>query len=271
MCLINSVGEKCANQKADVKTVQILLNLNSEKLAPLPLLQPTGLIDDQTLKSIREFQRRVMSLPQPDGKIGVNGKTLRALQAGMLSEFTRDKLAGIMINARAEIIDRYFKFLVASTQENDIVTPLRMAHFLAQLAHESGEFRFTEELASGDAYEGRADLGNTMPGDGRRFKGRGLIQLTGRNNYTRYGESRQKDFITGDNPKLLSSDPATAVDVSCWFWVTHGLNAIADKDDVVKITRRINGGENGLADRKAKLVRAKFFLNVPGVSSSVQS
>ena len=120
--------------------------------------------------------------------------------------------------------------------------------------------RFSEEIASGAEYEGRVDLGNTQPGDGVRFKGRGLIQLTGRANYTKYGKARHRDFTTGDNPKLIATRPALAVDVACWFWKQHKLNALADRDDVTAVTQVINGGLNGLADREAKLARAKFFL-----------
>ena len=145
-------------------------------------------------------------------------------------------------------------------RQRGLTTPLRQAHFLAQVGHESGELRFVEELASGDAYEGRADLGNTQPGDGVRFKGRGLIQLTGRANYQRYGQSIGKDLVTNGNWRLVADDPFLAVDVACWFWNVHGLSGFADHDDILTITKRINGGLNGLEDRRALLTRGKFFL-----------
>ena len=138
--------------------------------------------------------------------------------------------------------------------------PLPMAHFLAQTGHESGELRWTYEFASGAAYEGRAGLGNTQQGDGERFKGRGLIQITGRANYTAYGKARGADYTTDGGAVLLSHDPANAVEVSCWFWKMKGLNELADQDDLVGITRRVNGGTNGLAERGAILARARFFL-----------
>ena len=165
-----------------------------------------------------------------------------------------------MIHATANTIDKYFPLLNAAMRTYGITTPLQKAHFLAQLGHESGEFRFTEEIASGAAYEGRLDLGNTQPGDGKRFKGRGLIQITGRANYTAYGKFRGTDFTSDADAKQLSTNPSLAVDVSCWFWKTRGLNTLADADNVLGITKRINGGTNGLSDRKAKLARAKFFL-----------
>ena len=143
---------------------------------------------------------------------------------------------------------------------NGIDTPLRCMHFLAQIGHESAGFRYTEEIASGEAYEGRADLGNTQPGDGVRFKGRGLIQLTGRANYAAYGKAIGVDLVDTDAYETLATDPERAVDVACWFWSTHGLNALADADDIEAVTRRINGGLNGLDDRKAYLHRARFFV-----------
>ena len=134
---------------------------------------------------------------------------------------------------------------------------LRLIHFLAQLAHESGNFRYMEEIASGAAYEGRKDLGNTQPGDGKRFKGRGPIQLTGRANYRRYGQQLGIDFE--NNPAIVAI-PSVGLLVACKFWSDNGLNELADKDDVVSITKRINGGTNGLADRKAKLEIIKDMM-----------
>ena len=134
---------------------------------------------------------------------------------------------------------------------------LRLIHFLAQLAHESGNFRYMEEIASGAAYEGRKDLGNTQPGDGKRFKGRGPIQLTGRANYRRYGQQLGIDFE--NNPAIVAI-PSVGLLVACKFWSDNGLNELADKDDVVSITKRINGGTNGLADRKAKLEIIKGMI-----------
>ncbi len=165
-----------------------------------------------------------------------------------------------MPRARREDVARFFPQMLPTLLNYSIDMPLRQAHFLAQIGHESGSLRFTEELASGDAYEGRADLGNTQPGDGRKFKGRGLIQLTGRANYEKYGQAKGLDFTEGDNCKLLSTDPQLALDVACWFWQTHGLNALSDQDDVRAVTQRINGGLNGLADREDYLLRSKFFL-----------
>ncbi|EHU2654890.1 glycoside hydrolase family 19 protein [Acinetobacter baumannii] len=135
---------------------------------------------------------------------------------------------------------------------------LRFAHFLAQLAHESGNFHYMEEIASGAAYEGRKDLGNIMAGDGVRFKGRGPIQLTGRANYQKYGRALGIDFEA--HPELVAI-PSIGLLAACKFWVNNGLNELADRDDLLTITRRINGGTNGLDDRKANLTKIKSWMS----------
>src|SRR6478736_7421705 len=96
---------------------------------------------------------------------------------------TKDDLKRIMPLASASALDRFCEPINSTLPKYLINTPTRIAAFLAQIAHESGQFRYVKELASGEAYEGRKDLGNTQPGDGKKFKGRGLIQITGRNNY----------------------------------------------------------------------------------------
>ena len=134
---------------------------------------------------------------------------------------------------------------------------LRLAHFMAQLCHESGSFRYMEELASGQAYEGRADLGNVQPGDGKRYKGRGPIQLTGRANYRRYGVRLGMDFER--YPEIVAY-PCIGLRVALEYWQVNGLNALADTNDLNAITRKTNGGLNGLADRKAHLDRINGWL-----------
>ncbi len=114
------------------------------------------------------------------------------------------------------------------------------------------------EYASGEAYENHEDLGNTEPGDGKRFKGRGLIQLTGRANYRQFSQAIGEDFVA--NPTQLEQLPYCVL-VAGWFWHDRNLNPLADQDDVVAITRRINGGTNGLEDRKDFLQKAKAVLN----------
>ncbi|WP_238552200.1 glycoside hydrolase family 19 protein [Herminiimonas sp. CN] len=145
-------------------------------------------------------------------------------------------------------IDTFAEPLNAAMMEFNISTKGRQASFLAQVGHESGQLRYVCELASGAAYEGRKDLGNTEPGDGIRYKGRGLIQITGRANYKACGDALGYDLVA--NPQLLES-PVLACRSAAWFWRSHGLNELADAGDQTRVTRRINGGTNGLADRLA--------------------
>lgn len=142
-----------------------------------------------------------------------------------------------------------------------ITTPMRQAAFLAQLAHESGEFRYMRELADGSAYEGRADLGNTQPGFGVKYKGRGPIQITGYNNYVKCSQALFGDDRLIDSPDLLEQ-PEQGCMAAAWFWSTHGLNELADAGDFIKITKRINGGLNGLEDREHYYKRAKEVLGL---------
>lgn len=164
-----------------------------------------------------------------------------------------------MVPAKPSLVQLFYQPLVDSMAKYDISTPQRIAAFIAQVAHESGSFRYTEEIASGQAYEGRKDLGNTEQGDGVKFKGRGLIQITGRSNYAEVSKALGQDFIS--NPTLLAKIPY-CVESAAWFWKKHGLNELADKGDFIRITKVINGGVNGLADRQANWVRAKGVLGV---------
>ncbi len=136
-----------------------------------------------------------------------------------------------------------------------INTRKRASMFIAQIAHESAGLRAREEFASGEAYEGRRDLGNTHPGDGKRFKGRSYIQITGRNNYAQISKAWQKDFIS--NPRRLA-EPKYAAKGAAWWWKTHGCNEIADRGDFIGVTKRINGGTNGLSDRQTYYRRARL-------------
>lgn len=170
----------------------------------------------------------------------------------------------------------YLPFLNATLHKYDITTAERISAFLAQLLHESGGFNYVREIASGKAYEGRIDLGNTVKGDGVRFKGRGLIQITGRNNYAKYSRYRFGDDRLLQSPELLEQ-PEYAVDSAGWFWSLYkNLNQYADKpnewrtkslikgklrDKFEYITYRINGGFNGYADRVKYWDRARELLH----------
>ena len=159
----------------------------------------------------------------------------------------------------------YLPHLNAAMQAYAVDTPLRTAAFVAQLAHESGEFRWMEEIWGPTPAQLRyeppgdlaAKLGNTQAGDGKRYKGRGPIQITGRFNYTKFGGLLGLDLVA--NPALAAA-PEVAFKTAGLFWQSNGLNELADGRQFVAITRRINGGTNGLVDRQMYYERAKAVL-----------
>jgi len=201
----------------------------------------------------------------------------------MSFKFTQDHLAAMIPSNRAKA-GEWFTAMQEIFPKYDINTPQRIAGFIAQCAHESGEFRTLEEnlnysdkaLASVfSRYFGPAPkrnpaeyarnpekianyvymdefrsaqgrMGNTQPGDGWRFRGRGLKQLTGRNNYTNFGKTIG---MTAEQAADYVATPKGAIESACWFWQTAGCNAFADKGDIVGLSKRINGGTIGLEDR----------------------
>lgn len=170
---------------------------------------------------------------------------------------TLAQLRAVMPRLAADRAADVLPYLDAAMREAGIVSPRRMAAFLAQLAHESAELRYFEELASGDAYEGRRDLGNTQSGDGRRYKGRGPIQLTGRANYRDAGEALG---VPLEQRPELAATLEVGFRVAGWFWRTRELNELADAGAFDAITKRINGGYNGKAERDAYHARATAVL-----------
>lgn len=171
---------------------------------------------------------------------------------------TDDELRQIMPNCAAAKRADYLPFLQQAMAEFEITSYLRETAFLAQLAHESAELRYMEEIASGAAYEGRKDLGNTQPGDGKRYKGRGPIQLTGRANYQKYGQLLGLDLV--NNPTIAATKEV-GFRVAGQFWKLNGLNELADQQQFKSITKRINGGYNGLDDRIKYYNRAKQVMS----------
>ena len=164
---------------------------------------------------------------------------------------TEQQLLQILPNAGRQA-GVFVPVLNAAMGKYGIVTKLRIAAFIAQVGHESGQLRYVREIwgptVQQAGYEGRADLGNTVKGDGSKYRGRGLIQITGRANYAACGEALGLDLLS--NPERLEL-PQHAAMSAAWFWSTRGLNTLSDRGEFVKITRRINGGLNGLADRQA--------------------
>ena len=175
---------------------------------------------------------------------------------------------------------QFLSYLIDSCTKYGIDSSKRKQCFLAQVGHESGGLFYTEELASGKAYEGRKDLGNIHPGDGVRFKGRGLIQITGRDNYAAISHDFGEDFIAqpqllgAKNIKLCTQQQLKYAALGAgWFWNHKKLNEIADLIDIDKpideganlvhfkeLTKKINGGYNGLQDRVNRFAMgAQFF------------
>ena len=205
-------------------------------------------------------------------------------------DFTKEHLQEI-ISADA---DDWYDALCELLPKYGITSERRVAHFLSQCAHESGGFKRLEENLNysakalrsvfgryfGDAPKANADeyarnpemianrvyndayrkykMGNTQEGDGWRFRGRGLKQLTGRDNYTRFGKSIG---MTAEEAAEYVATPSGAIESACWFWDTNNLNDIADGDDVVKMTKKINGGNIGLEDRQKRYKHALVFLS----------
>lgn len=173
---------------------------------------------------------------------------------------TEKQIREILPNSRSKA-GLFVGSLASAMERRDINSAKRIAAFIAQVGHESGHLIYVKELwgptHAQRKYEGRQDLGNTVPGDGSKYRGRGLIQITGRSNYAECGKALGLDLIKC--PELLEQ-PQWAAESAAWFWEVNGLNELADRDQFNTITRRINGGLNGLADRIEIWERAKKVL-----------
>lgn len=152
-------------------------------------------------------------------------------------------------------VDRYLHYINKYLDVFEINTPLRASHFIAQCCHETAGFKFMKEQGKVSYFskydKGRLAkmLGNTKKGDGWKYRGRGFLMLTGRANYQSYQNSEYCNGNIMEKPELLEGQNGS-VKSGMWWWFTHGLNELADKDDIVKITKKINGGLNGIDDRK---------------------
>lgn len=168
-----------------------------------------------------------------------------------MSNLTEKQLQSVFKEASASLITKFLPFLNQTMEEYEINTPQRIRMFLAQIGHESGQLRYVEEIASGQAYELRKDLGNNQLGDGKKYKGRGLIQVTGKRNYLLCGLALDLDLL--QHPELLS-ETRNACRSAGWYWKNTNLNALADLGLYREMSYRINGGRepkdpNGWADR----------------------
>lgn len=175
----------------------------------------------------------------------------------MISAIQLQAALGCSIERAAQWVDA----INTAMDEFGIDTPKRIAAFLAQVGHESGRLRYTKEMWGATPaqlrYEGRIDLGNLLPGDGHKFLGRGLIQITGRDNYKTCGSALGIDLES--HPEMLERCDIAARSAA-WFWKNHGCNQFADDGLFLQLTKRINGGTNGYADRLALLASATAAL-----------
>ena len=173
---------------------------------------------------------------------------------------TAQQLLQILPNA-GPVAGVFVPVLNTAMNRYQIIGTKRVAAFIAQIGHESGQLKYVKEIwgptAAQARYEGRKDLGNTVAGDGPKYRGRGLIQITGRANYMACGEGLGLDLIK--LPELLER-PQHACMSAAWFWATKGLSTLADAGQFDKITQRINGGQNGAADRQSLYARALKVL-----------
>ncbi|MBW4440073.1 MAG: hypothetical protein KME10_02305 [Plectolyngbya sp. WJT66-NPBG17] len=231
---------------ARVKTVnrlrQLILNIRNAQF------QPQDQAIDAALRSLLSMPARTTQNPYA-----------AIFPATPLADINVDRLLEIAPYADPAQVTSLLPHLLLTMAEYKINTPLRQAHFLAQLIHESGSFNYLEEIDPGDYLEDRTDLGNTEPGDGRRFKGRGLIQITGRSNYQACGQALGINLIQA--PTRLAEHDLACLSAG-WFWSKNQINQFADRDDVEMVSRTINGGLNGFDERQYYLAAAKDVLNV---------
>ena len=220
--------------KSNLKNLKII---NSAETKPSEIRGVDGIKGKNTTAAIKEFQK--------DNNLLVTG-TLNASTVKALSNPKKPTL---------KMDDKKY----STTKQNDNmrrirneaikqgITGLELVSLMSQVAHESADFKRTEEYASGSAYEGREDLGNTQKGDGVKYKGRSFIQITGRTNYKKIGDKLGLDLI--NNPTLLE-DPDTAAIATVLWWKDNVQPLVGDFSDVERVTKIINGGFNGLSDRK---------------------
>jgi len=178
---------------------------------------------------------------------------------------TKEILKKIFPYADLTNLEQLTPWLNKYMQEHQINTYNRVCHFLAQAGHESSSFNRFSEMYNGNAkeyfkkYDYRKDLGNVIEGDGEKYRGKGIFQITGRYNYHMASIALFKDDRLIDNPKLLEQ-PQYAALSACYFWFTRHLNDLADKDELKAITIKINGGLNGINERKYFLDKAKMCI-----------
>ena len=227
---------KNGSNNEDVKKIQRLLGLKDD-----------GNFGDKTEIAVKKWQKE--NGLKDDGIVGDTTWDKMFPKLVIVNKIDIDNSDLNLSKLKGAIPDNVLAQIPETAKRYNITTVLRLAHFLAQCAHESGNFKWVVEFASGKAYEGRKDLGNTEPGDGVKFKGRGYIQLTGRANYTKFTAFCGEDCVT--NPDLVATKyPMMS---AAYFFNNVKLWPICDKGSdvatITAVTRKVNGGTNGLDDR----------------------
>jgi putative chitinase len=227
---------KNGSNNEDVKKIQRLLGLKDD-----------GNFGDKTEIAVKKWQKE--NGLKDDGIVGDTTWDKMFPKLVIVNKIDIDNSDLNLSKLKGAIPDNVLAQIPETAKRYNITTILRLAHFLAQCAHESGNFKWVVEFASGKAYEGRKDLGNTEPGDGVKFKGRGYIQLTGRANYTKFSAFCGEDCVT--NPDLVATKyPMMS---AAYFFNNVKLWPICDKGSdvatITAVTRKVNGGTNGLDDR----------------------
>ena len=235
----------------DKHTLKLQTNLSRLGFQPGRL---DGLFGNKTLAALNHWQKQY-ELPtsdevRPEDHTAVE-EALAERRQNVIPLGTY-QFSEVFPRAKAEYRSHLNQALTEGCMTGD-----RALMFLAQLGHESAGLRYMEEIASGAAYEGRLDLGNTQVNDGTRFKGRGPLQLTGRANYRRFGDLLNIPFAS---IPTIAARPNVGFRVAVMYWTDRGLNAWADAGDFRRITREINGGYNGMDDRNRWLHRIRTIL-----------
>jgi len=229
---------KNGSKGEDVKKLQRFLGINDD-----------GDFGNGTEKAVKTWQKA--NGLKDDGVVGDVTWGKMFPQEQIVSETTIESPGLSLAKLKGIIPDSVLNEIPETAAKFNITTNLRLAHFLSQCAHESGNWKYRTELASGSAYEGRKDLGNTQPGDGVKFKGRGYIQLTGRANYTKFSKFIGEDCVA--NPNLVA-DKYPLSSAGYFFNTKPNMWTTCDKgsgsDIVLAVTKKVNGGTNGLDDRQ---------------------
>lgn len=251
MSLSSSVGLGGANAPDDVRLVQILLNASLGRYERAKRIAIDGRWGPRTEAALHRFQRHAVGQRRPTGRIDPGDRTLECLRDALPAQLSPEKLHAMMPAASAEAIARFHGPLLAGLRAHGISSPLRRAHFLAQIGEESRDLTVFESPPCEECEPSGCEA---------CFRGRGLLKLVGRSSYARYAAVRGVDIVA--DPHRVATDPGVAADVAGWLWVTHGLNVLADVDDLVAITDVLAGGRHRLKHRFTRLARGKWLFGL---------